>query len=58
MNSAQFKKHRKDLNLTQRQLAIKLGLSENNGGNHIRRIENNKRNPSGSLLKALELLTK
>lgn len=54
----QFKQTRKDLNLTQKQLAIKLGLSEKNGGNHIRRIENNKRHPSGSLLKALELLTK
>ena len=58
MDSKQFKQKRKDLNLTQRELAIKLGLSEKNGGNHIRRIENNKRNPSGSLLKALELLTK
>ena len=58
MDSKQFKQKRQALNLTQKQLAIKLGLSEKNGGNHIRRIENNKRNPSGSLLKALELLTK
>ena len=58
MDSKQFKQKRQALNLTQRQLAIKLGLSEKNGGNHIRRIENNKRNASGSLLKALELLTK
>lgn len=56
MDSKEFKQARKDLNLTQKQLAIKLGLSEKNGGNHIRRIENGKRNAGGPLLKALELL--
>ena len=39
MTPQQFKQTRKDLNLTQKQLAIKLGLSEKNGGNHIRRRE-------------------
>ena len=58
MTPQQFKQARKDLNLTQSQLAKKLGLSEKNGGDHIRRIENNKRNPSGSLIKAFEMLIK
>lgn len=51
MNKEQFKKHRLSLNLTQSQLANKLGLSPKNGGNYIRMIEKGKREPSDVLIK-------
>jgi predicted transcriptional regulator len=52
----QFKKHRKDLNLTQSQLAKELGLSEKNGWNYIGMIERGVRKPSDSLIKLFELV--
>jgi len=58
MTPKQFKQHRKDLNLTQSQLADKLGLSIKNGGNYIRMIENGKKEPSDVLLGFLELIIK
>jgi transcriptional regulator with XRE-family HTH domain len=58
MNAQQFKQARKDLNLTQRQLAKELGLSEKNGDVYIRKVENNRANPSGLLIKALEMYYK
>ena len=42
-----FKQTRKDLNLTQRQLAKELGLSEKNGDVYIRKVENGRCEPSG-----------
>jgi transcriptional regulator with XRE-family HTH domain len=56
MTPQQFKQIRKDLNLTQRQLANELGLSEKNGSNYIRKVENGKSQPSGLLIKAISLL--
>jgi transcriptional regulator with XRE-family HTH domain len=56
MTPQQFKQTRKDLNLTQRQLANELGLSEKNGSNYIRKVENGKSQPSGLLIKAISLL--
>jgi transcriptional regulator with XRE-family HTH domain len=56
MTPEQFKQTRKDLNLTQRQLARELGLSEDNGDRYIRRIESGEKKPSGLLLRALYLL--
>lgn len=53
MNAKEFKQHIKDLNLTQRDLAYKLGITEN----YISRIMNDKAIPSRRLIKALELLT-
>lgn len=55
MTPEQFKQTRKDLNLTQRQLASELGLSKN-GRVYIVKVENGKSEPSGLLLKALMLL--
>ena len=54
MNKEEFKQIRKDLKLTQRQLAQELGLSKNGRG-YIVKIENGKSNPSGLLIKALLL---
>ena len=54
-DSKQFKRVRKDLNLTQRQLAKELGLSEKNGDVYIRRVENGRCEPSGLLIKCFEL---
>ena len=56
MTPQEFKTIRKDLNLTQRQLANELGLSEKNGSNYIRKVENGKSQPSGLLIKAISLL--
>ena len=56
MKSNRFKQTRKDLNLTQRQLAKELGLSEKNGDRYIRGIESGDREASGLLLRCLELL--
>jgi transcriptional regulator with XRE-family HTH domain len=56
MTPQQFKQIRKDLDLTQRQLANELGLSEKNGSNYIRKVENGKSQPSGLLIKAISLL--
>jgi len=58
MTPAEFKQNRKDLKLTQRQLAKELGLSEKNGDVYIRRIEGGKCNASGLLIKCFELLIK
>lgn len=55
MDSQQFKQARKDLNLTQRQLAIKLGLSEKNGDVYIRKVENGRCELSGLLIRCFEL---
>ena len=55
MKPLQFKKIRKDLNLTQRQLAKELGLSEKNGDVYIRKVENGRCEPSGLLIKCFEL---
>lgn len=51
-----IKQIRKALGLTQRQLAKELGLSDKNGDVYIRKVENGKTNPSGLLIKAIELL--
>jgi transcriptional regulator with XRE-family HTH domain len=55
MTPKQFKQTRKDLNLTQRQLAKELGLSEKNGDVYIRKVENGRCEPSGLLIKCFEL---
>jgi predicted transcriptional regulator len=55
MKPQDFKQSRKDLGLTQRQLAKELGLSEKNGGVYIRRVENGKCQPSGLLIRCFEL---
>jgi transcriptional regulator with XRE-family HTH domain len=52
--SVNIKQIRKDLNLTQRQLAKELGLAKN-GDVYIRKVENGRAQPSGLLLKALEM---
>lgn len=54
MTPQQFKQTRKDLKLTQRQLAKELGLSEKNGDVYIRKVENGRCEPSGLLLKCFE----
>lgn len=51
----QFKLARQKLNLTQRQLAQELGLAKN-GDVYIRKVENGRAEPSGLLIKAMELL--
>ena len=58
MNAQKFKQTRKDLNLTQRQLAKELGLSEKNGDVYIRKVENGRCEPSGLLIKCFELYCK
>ena len=55
MTPQEFKQIRKELNLTQRQLAQELGLSKNGRG-YIVKIENGKREPSGLLIRCLHLL--
>lgn len=50
-----LKKIRKELGLTQRQLANQLGLAKN-GDVYIRKIENGKTEASGLLLRAIEML--
>lgn len=52
-----IKQIRKDLGLTQRQLANELGLAKN-GDVYIRKVENGRAEPSGLLLKALEMFVK
>lgn len=52
-----IKQIRKDLGLTQRQLAKELGLSKN-GDVYIRKVENGRAEPSGLLLKAIEMYAK
>ena len=56
MTPQEFKQKRKNLNLTQRQLAKKLGLSEKNGDRYIRGIEAGDREASGLLIRCFELL--
>ncbi len=58
MTPKQFKQARKDLNLTQRQLAKELGLSEKNGDVYIRKVENGGCEPSGLLIRCFELFLK
>lgn len=58
MTPQEFKQHRKDLGLTQHQLADSLGLSSKNGRNYIRMIEKGKREPSDVLLGFLKLIIK
>ena len=53
MTPQRFKEIRKELGLTQVELAKKLGLATN-GNVTIRRIETEKANPSGLICKALE----
>lgn len=52
-----IKQIRKELGLTQRQLANELGLAKN-GDVYIRKVENGKTEASGLLLKAIEMLHK
>jgi len=56
MTPQQFKNHRKDLGLNQKQLAYELRLSPNNGMNYIRMIEKGKKEPSGVLIRCFELI--
>lgn len=51
MTPQEFKANRKYLNLTQKQLAIKLGLSKTWGDRHIRAIESGQNNTSKTLIK-------
>ena len=55
MTPQEFKQIRKELNLTQKQLAQELGLSKNGRG-YIVKIENGKSEPSGLLIRCLQLL--
>lgn len=55
MTPKQFKQHRKDLGLTQKQLASELGLAKN-GNQYIRMIEKGEREPSGVLIMGFERL--
>lgn len=50
-----LKQIRKELGLTQKQLAQELGLAKN-GDVYIRRVENGRAEPSGLLLKAIQML--
>lgn len=50
-----LKQIRKDLGLTQRQLANELGLAKN-GDVYIRKVENGRAEASGLLLKAAKML--
>lgn len=52
-----IKQIRKELGLTQRQLADELGLAKN-GDVYIRKVENGKTEASGLLLKAAKMLYK
>ncbi len=51
MTSQQFKQKRKELNLTQKQLAKELGLQNDR---HIRYIESGQKELKGVLLKCFE----
>jgi len=50
-----IKQIRKELGLTQRQLAAELGLAKN-GDVYIRKVENGRAEPSGLLMRAVEML--
>ena len=52
MSPKEFKQHIKDLKLSQRDLAYKLGITEN----YISKIVNDKAKPSRRLIKSFELL--
>ena len=54
MNRQNFKQNRKALNLTQTELAKKLGCAE--GHKYISAIETGRRTPGDILLRAFELL--
>lgn len=58
MTPKQFKQHRKDLNLTQRELANKLRLKPKYGNQYITMIEKGKKVPSDVLIGFLELIIK
>ena len=58
MTPSQFKQHRKSLNLTQSQLADKLGLSPKYGDDYIRMLEKGNRKPSGVLIRCFEFVIK
>jgi transcriptional regulator with XRE-family HTH domain len=49
-----IKEIRKELGLTQRQLASELGLAKN-GDVYIRKVENGRAEPSGLLMRAVEM---
>ena len=49
-----LKEIRKELNLTQRQMAAELGLAKN-GDVYIRKVENGRAEPSGLLMRAVEM---
>lgn len=53
-----FKTNRKSLNLTQSQLADKLGLSPKNGRRYISMIENGERMPRLGLVRLFEYILK
>jgi len=55
MSPEEFKQNRKDLKLTQPQLAKELGLSEKNGDVYIRKVEKGRSQPSGLLIRCFEL---
>lgn len=52
MNKERFKQHRKDLNLTQEELAEELGITQAS----VSRIETGARKASKRLIKAFSLL--
>lgn len=55
MTPQEFKAKRKELGLTQRELALALGLSPKNGDVTIRRVEHGAYQPSGLLVRCFEL---
>ena len=56
MNAATINAIRKRARLTQSGLARVLGLSEANGDKYVRDLEAGRRNPSGALVRLLEML--
>lgn len=55
MTPQQFKQKRKELNLSQKELANELGLATANGDRQIRGIETGSRKPSKLLVRCFEL---
>jgi DNA-binding transcriptional regulator YiaG len=56
LTAIEFKQKRQELKLTQKELAIDLGLSKENGDRYIREIESGKKEPSGLLLRCFQLI--